>query len=84
MYLHEAIKASNLRPPCITRKLWTGDIDGELRAMVVLRPTDTPDGVLICADATRRPSRGWQPRLRELTVDDWIPADDIPLVKSQL
>ena len=71
MYIHEAIMATNIKYPCITREAWARLSLVPYYDGIKLQPTNSPDGCIIMSDARDNPCNGWKPTAADLIADDW-------------
>lgn len=69
MFIHEAIKATTVDEPFITREAWRRE-EGTLGPKIL--PTNTPDCCLAKSSYSDRTHRGWEPFRNDLLADDWI------------
>ena len=72
MNIAEAIRATDTKQPCITRKSWARWSKG-LGGGVTIQPTNSPDGCIIESDVGGKNRRSWQPTAEDLVADDWMP-----------
>lgn len=76
MLIHEAILATTVEYPYVTRKHWLHPSTGE--PIVMILPTDSPECCLIFSDhAKPRHRRGWEPTRQDLMADDWMISTDV-------
>ena len=71
MYIHEAIMATNIKYPCITREAWARLSLVPYSDGIKLQPTNSPDGCILISDARGGLIHGWQPTAADLIADDW-------------
>lgn len=69
MNIVEAVKATTLQRPYITRKAWNRVTPNPCDAAVKIQPTDSPDRCILISVSSR--DRPWHPGTADLIADDW-------------
>lgn len=72
MYIHEAIQATTIEKPYITRRSWSR-LSAKPNGGIKIQPTNSPDCCIVMSDAMGNPRRGWEPRASDLAAYDWEP-----------
>lgn len=70
MKIHEAIKATTIRKPYVTREAWAF-LTVTPETPVKLLPTNSPDGCILISTMQKDSCRWWQPTAGDLLADDW-------------
>lgn len=70
MHIHEAIQATTVKTPCITRSKWNRYAKKPAGG-IKIQPTNSPDGCIIESDVDEGIRRIWQPTAADLVADDW-------------